>query len=350
MEPASPQSANLLFRQYWNATQSSRDSGELLSRLLEDHARPLVERVVRRRLAPGRGISPEDVEDVVNEALLSLMYRLREMRAGQPAPAVDDFEGYVVGLASHVAYQFFAVKFPERSRLRSRIRYVLSNDSRFRTHRAAHGTLLCGLAVAPDWTAATPAEVEQVRGALARLAIPARLPDLIFGILSESRGAIELGDLLTLAAGILGVEDRTENPDNLAETLADPGVSQERGLELRRSLESLWEEIRELPLAQRVCLLLNLRSASGACVWLLPELGIVAFRELAAALGMHAEELAELWNRLPLGDAEIAARLGLERQQIINMRSAARQRLTRREKIRNKSIGGVNMPEESATK
>ena len=63
---------------------------------------------------------------------------------------------------------------------------------------------------------------------------------------------------------------------------------------------------------------------------LIEDLGIATFQELAGMLGMAKEELAELWNRLPLDDNEIGARLGVERQQVINLRSAARQRLQRR--------------------
>jgi len=45
---------------------------------------------------------------------------------------------------------------------------------------------------------------------------------------------------------------------------------------------------------------------------------------------MTIEALAELWNSLPLDDHAIAARLGITRQQVINLRRAARERLARR--------------------
>ena len=44
---------------------------------------------------------------------------------------------------------------------------------------------------------------------------------------------------------------------------------------------------------------------------------------------MPPEHLAEIWNELPLDDRTIAGHLGLTRQQVINLRSAARQRLAR---------------------
>ena len=42
------------------------------------------------------------------------------------------------------------------------------------------------------------------------------------------------------------------------------------------------------------------------------------------------EEFAALWNELPLADNAVAARLGCTRQQVINLRMAARKRLGHR--------------------
>ena len=47
---------------------------------------------------------------------------------------------------------------------------------------------------------------------------------------------------------------------------------------------------------------------------------------------MTLEEFGEIWNELPLDDKRIAALLGLTRQQVINLRKSARERLTRRMK------------------
>ena len=50
---------------------------------------------------------------------------------------------------------------------------------------------------------------------------------------------------------------------------------------------------------------------------------------LKAFLEMPAEEFVEVWKRLPLSDIEIAEMLGLTRQQVINLRKCARERLAR---------------------
>jgi len=78
-------------------------------------------------------------------------------------------------------------------------------------------------------------------------------------------------------------------------------------------------------------LLLNLKDASGfGCITLFPATGIATIRELATALELSAERLAELWNDLPIEDARIAELLGLTRQQVINARKSGRERLARR--------------------
>jgi hypothetical protein len=100
-------------------------------------------------------------------------------------------------------------------------------------------------------------------------------------------------------------------------------------------LRDVWAEIRELPVPQRAAVLLNLRDVQA-----LPLVGVATLREVAATLGMPAPALAAIWNRLPLEDAEIAALLHVRRQQVINYRKAARERLARR-MARQRSHHGV---------
>ena len=52
--------------------------------------------------------------------------------------------------------------------------------------------------------------------------------------------------------------------------------------------------------------------------------------QVADALGWTQAELGALWERLPIEDNEIAELLGATRQQVINLRKVARERLERR--------------------
>ncbi|HYR28103.1 MAG TPA: hypothetical protein VEU30_06525, partial [Thermoanaerobaculia bacterium] len=82
---------------------------------------------------------------------------------------------------------------------------------------------------------------------------------------------------------------------------------------------------------QRAALLLNLREPdSGNAVLLFVILGIADLDTIAEAIGITRDELAAIWDQLPLDDLTIAARLGITRQQVINSRRSARERLARR--------------------
>ncbi|MEO8033833.1 MAG: hypothetical protein ABI837_05330, partial [Acidobacteriota bacterium] len=101
--------------------------------------------------------------------------------------------------------------------------------------------------------------------------------------------------------------------------------------EARQFLRALWSEILQLRPPHRAALLLNLRDGDG--VNAVPHfllLGIARFDEIAAAVSIAPEQFAEIWNLLPLKDLKIAEILGVTRQQVINFRKTARERLARR--------------------
>ena len=94
----------------------------------------------------------------------------------------------------------------------------------------------------------------------------------------------------------------------------------------------LWDEIKTLPEKQRAALLLNMRDAHGDIgVDAFATLGIAQISEIGTYAGVTVEEFYELWGELPLDDDEIARRIGAAtRQQVINLRKTARERLARR--------------------
>ncbi len=296
--------ANELLRRYLAVpAPPDEDPEDLLAQLVIGFGQPVIENVVRRRLE-----STHDVEDVSSEAILALLTRLRTLRADQSSGPVTDFESYAAGIASHVVFRFFAARSPELSRLRTRLRYLLTTDSRFQLRQG-----LCALTDG----GATPR-----RG-------PA-LADAAIETLSSASGPLEFGNLAAMCGARLGIADPRQTPGEWAESLADNRAAHSHDVELRDYLRALWNEILTLPIPQRQALLLNLRSSSGAGIWLFTDLSIAGFSELASCLDLNPHDLALLWNRLPLDDNEIATRSGLSRQQVINLRSAARQRLTRR--------------------
>ena len=112
---------------------------------------------------------------------------------------------------------------------------------------------------------------------------------------------------------------------------APRGVHASRNLELQQWLAHLWREVICLPVQQRHALLLNLREeGGGSALMFAPLSGVASVRDIAELLQMPDTELAVLWKDLPLDDLTIAGRLGVTRQQVINLRKSARARLTRR--------------------
>jgi len=120
------------------------------------------------------------------------------------------------------------------------------------------------------------------------------------------------------------------------EKLPDPRRDAATALLWRDFLGSLWAEIRLLPPRQAAALLLGLRDREGRnALIFLPATGTASLRQVAEVLGLRPENLVEIWNDLPLPDRRIAEILGLTRQQVINLRKSARERLARRTETRD---------------
>lgn len=329
------------------------EARERLGELLGGLAAPLVWRVIRRQLGGrGGGIPEADLEDLHGGTLLRLQLHLASVRAGENPPMAS-FADYVAVSAFNACSAFLMAREPERTRLRHRVRYVLRKDDELATWIGAGQETLCGLApwrgrpargdaagrlvgLALDLVArhgrGGPAFPGLVRAALEGLAAPCRVEDLVDALAEALDVRDEPHERLRAGEG---------EPAGAAAELADGARSALDALEARETLGRLWAEIRDLPDNQRAALLLNLRDDGGGDL-LAALLGTGATDEagLAGALAVPAGELRPLLARLPLDDLSIAARLGLTRQQVINLRKSARLRLARRMRGRLPAMGG----------
>ena len=326
--------AQKLFDCYLAARVPLDDPESLLEDLLV-HAQPVLNRTVRSRL--GSLYTPADVSELAAEAMLELLRRLRTLYDAA-VPVTFPFEALAAGVAANTVHRFYARRFPERNRLRKRLRYLLETGDRFRLWLGKDGATVCGLAHASEnEPVSNAADVERCVARLHEKPVPAHpLSLLVFEILRVLTRPIELSRLTAITADCIGIQEPTWVPsvtdscEHGPQLPADPALSVALRLELRERVESLWPEVLLLPARQRVALLLSARTSNGAAAGLLVDLGVASFREVAAALEMKPEELCELWNRLPLADREIAGILGMEPQQVINLRASARERLARR--------------------
>src|SRR4030095_1819262 len=112
-------------------------------------------------------------------------------------------------------------------------------------------------------------------------------------------------------------------------TSSEPRV--DLALEQRLFFEQVWREVCQLPVLQRAALLLNLRdSRDGGVISFLPFLGVASEEELARLLEMPYADFQKVWSEWRLDDPRIAQMFGITRQQVINLRKTARERLARR--------------------
>lgn len=294
-------------------SETGAEEEDGLVRLIEERAGPIMRRVVTKKLS---GLW-DDIDDVLGEARLELLLRLRRLRTPQPGGEIEDFEAYTATLAANACNRYFRRRHPGRARLGQQIRFLLREDASFAVTAAGDGPARCGLA---KWgglgnkTAAVPAEVEGERD----------LAVLIGGILERAGGPVEITALVDAIAKTWRIADDAAPPE-------DAPAGAEAALDTRRFTASLWAEVKTLPRAQRVALLLSLRDGRGNSVLsMFPLFGLATFAEIAGVLEVGEADLEKMWTGLPWADAEIAALLGLTRQQVINLRMSARKRLANR--------------------
>lgn len=306
-----------------------------LADLLERHASPLVRDVVRGQV-PERLGGASDAGDVQSGVLLRLTAHLWTLRGNHEAAPLESFSGYVAATAHNACHAFFRSRYPHRSRLRNKLRYVLTRGAGLALWADDRQAWVAGLAA---WTGrkAAPEAGKRLAEARSRTA-PRPFPELVRTLVEQAGGPCRLEDLAEAAAHVLGVTDdalslseESETSAPLESRLADGRPGQGEQLESRMYLERLWSEILTLPAHQRTALLLNLRDPNGGgMLGLLPLTGIASLPEIAAALGLPEARLVELWPDLPVDDEWIARELAVNRRQVINFRKCARERLARR--------------------
>jgi RNA polymerase sigma factor (sigma-70 family) len=296
-----------------------------IQHLLTAQAEPAVRRLLRCAVERG-GIGESEAEDLASEVSLRLLRKLRRLADDPRTEPIVNFADYVGAVAHNAVDDLQRGRDPLRARLAQRVRYLMTHTTAFAQWGHAP---LCGLAA---WVGrhqsvavAAPASVPATAVTDAR-----ELRRIVEGVLVRSGGPVELKEL---------VEALAVAADLPAEPFVSPRALRRLAVEsdplgplaARQYLARLWSEIATLPPRQRTALLLQLRLEDGESVArLLPPLGIADVRTLASTLAMPLAELLALWNRLPLEDARIASMLGVTRQQVINLRKSARERLARR--------------------
>lgn len=340
----------------------------LVAELITTHAEPVLRRTIPyklRRLA--HNASPErlrqEAEDIHSDVMLQLLARLDRLRRS-PADVVGgriaDFGNYVAACAYNACDSHASRNFPLRRRLKRELRALFAARDELKLWEGDGRVWWCRVGEEEEKgrreeeekrrdeardVGVSLAELRDDPAAFARVALgsddlrAASLGVLVVSVLRRARAAVEFEILVSAVAECWDIKDQIlDSPREDGEDFADEieSAADERAdvaaeVERNQYLQRLWAEINELPTRQRAALLLNLRDGNGMSVIdLLIISGIATPHDIARALDLDIAEYAELSTEVPLDDLTIAARLGITRQQVINLRKSARERLARR--------------------
>lgn len=295
------------------------DGREALGAIVESAGRVVDAILAHRR---STSLTADDAAEIRGTVMLRLVGRL--MRRSPESEAVEQPENLAATLTFHAINDHLRERFPQRARLRARLRYVLRHHPRLAIWEA--GVVVSGLATWQGRSAV--AGVESSFSASGAMLDPAHPGNALTALFESIGQPVRFEELVGLMAEVWHVVDV---PAMSAEEVAETRPSAASQLEDRQYLDRVWQEIGQLPASQRMALLLNLReehSGNVLAFWVLTK--VTTFEEVAESVGMTEEELAALWGSLPLADETIAARLGVSRQKVINLRHAGRRRLRRR--------------------
>lgn len=304
-------------------------------RVLMDEVTPVIEGVMRRRV--GVAAASGEREELFSEVILQLIRRLQQIKSAPAPHPIANLSAYAAVTAFHVVHAHVRRARPELHRLRNRIRHVVRTSTAFALWQLPAGQFVCGPA---SWAGTVSGECsESELGRIPPLWPPlsaiwsdaitrpqiTRALDHIFGHVQKP---VELERLVEAIAELFPLP---VTPLQAARSERIATTSIESSLVHRSALVEVWQEVGRLPPRQRIALLLGLRDETGSSLTsLLILLRIATFDELAVAVDLSPGELAAIWDQLPLPDSAIAERLDLSRQQVINLRKSARERLGRR--------------------
>jgi hypothetical protein len=319
-----------------------RREEETLAALFAKHVAPIARPILTHKLQfytrqGTRQFNHPDVEEVYQDVHTHLLRRLRALKADPVGKPINNLHSYVAALTRTTCDEYLRHKYPQRRYLKDKLRYQLKTRAEFALWETADGAWLAGLA---DRTGQTIPESPDRDALIAKLgALDAHAQstqELLHAIFHAAAQPLELDYLTALVSSLWGIEDRPhesldETGSALAEQLVYPQADPAAALESRQLLDRLWEEICQLPRRQRFALLCNLKSQQGVnVITLLPATGVASVEQIAAALEISLPEFEQLWATLPLDDLRLAQYLGATRQQVINLRRSARDRLSRR--------------------
>ncbi len=309
-------------------------SQEQLEYLLEDVARPIIKRIVQRssRLDVSSAGYETSPQDVVGEALVRVLKRLRASKVDHNCQVISNFQGLVATITYRAIADHLRARNRERTNLEKKIRRLFAVNNDLGVWKDDEKNVVCGYGV---WRSNKPGSYDprSVYPTLSELSLIAEefrldthksnTAELMLLLLNKIRRPIKLNDFVALIDGLVVARQSRIDEITYAQTIPT-GV-----IETRLLLERLFAEIQKLGIEQRKSLLLNMTDSYGYSIEWFLFTRIATEAELAGLLEISIGEFKRLLNDLPMTDKEIAKQLGMSPTKVANIRKAVRERLAR---------------------
>jgi hypothetical protein len=321
----------------------------------------IVRRKLRASLNPDDGQKQnQDALQLVGDIQKALLEKLRQIQAGEAPDEIADLRKYTAVVCYHACAEYYQREYPGWTARKNSLRYFLTHVPEYAVWEDDTGDLVGGFGhwgherLAPVAEAqvrllCTTPQLLQMDALLTKPIGHLRREDwqrLLTALFKELGAPLTLDDLVALVTALFGLSDENVTPPP---PLSPPGP--ESQTEMRETLRWLWRAIVQLQPRQRIAYLLN---PSGGELDVFPWHGIASISDIGKSLALTAEQyerlwaslpldesihhqvqvlrtpeekFALLWKFLPLEDTLIAQVLHANRQQVINLRRVARDRL-----------------------
>src|SRR3982751_1673468 len=146
-ESANAQQTDALLLPFLRA-EDEAESQNLLAELVQAQAEPLIKGIIGQKLRVSlngalASRSAQEAEDIKSEILLQLISRLSVLKNDTQSKAIINFRSYVAVTTHNACHEFLRQKYPERWRLKNRLRYLLTHQDGFNLWENERGEWLC---------------------------------------------------------------------------------------------------------------------------------------------------------------------------------------------------------------
>lgn len=327
--------------------QANRMADSDIDYIIRTIADPLARLILTSRLNFTIGVlltsqSQPDAEDLYQTVMLKVAGFLASIDVKDRQLDLEAIRGYLARIIHNVCNDYLRHKYPERTRLKDRVRDILKRHRDFDLWNGIGG-VVCGfksqrgqaesprvkvllhdLTVYSNTADSIGHEIRQ----LAKLNMPEMLGDLF----RWSDGPINVDHLIHIISEIKGIKDRPhESIDKIVYTNQLPAMRSNDGYDHIASqelLQKIWRALCEVTLNQRRTYLYTQTDYEGQSL-----LHVIIYRqavnlsEIIQKLELAREELILLLNRVPMDTTQAAIELGATNSIIAKWKHRAMKRV-----------------------